>query len=164
MFQRPPPLPSASSCLSELLNTENKNYNEGTKPSKWIHGDEPCDCMSQFVMFNLSFSIPSFYVLTQLNSLVDWTQLVKSYNLIQLLLSEYLSKTESYFQFLIPTNYLDSGYLPFISTWKMVKDAHNHIPMNMIVLFQTSHETLKDGYILIFPVVLITPKAFRPSV
>ena len=46
--------------------------------------------------------------------------------------TQYLSKTESYFQFLIPTNYLDSGYLPLISTWKMVKDAHNHIPMNMI--------------------------------
>ena len=46
----------------------------------------------------------------------------------------------------------------------MVKDAHNHIMMNMIGLAQTSREILKDGDVPIFPVVLITPKALRPSI
>ena len=39
----------------------------------------------------------------------------------------------------------------------MVKDAPNHIPMNMIGLSHTSRKILKDGDILIFQVVLITP-------
>ena len=38
----------------------------------------------------------------------------------------------------------------------MVKDAPNNIPMNIIGKAQTSREILKDGGILIFPVVLIT--------
>ena len=39
----------------------------------------------------------------------------------------------------------------------MVKDTPNYIPINMIGLAQTSIEILEDGYILIFPVVLIIP-------
>ena len=46
----------------------------------------------------------------------------------------------------------------------MVKDAHNHIPMAVIGLAHTSREILEDSDILIFQVVLITLKAFRPSV
>ena len=41
----------------------------------------------------------------------------------------------------------------------MVKDAPNRIPVNLIDLAQTSREILDDGDILIFLVVLITPKA-----
>ena len=44
---------------------------------------------------------------------------------------------------------------PSASTWKMVKDAPNHVPMNMIGLAQTSREIPEDGDIPIFPVVLI---------
>ena len=46
----------------------------------------------------------------------------------------------------------------------MVKDAPNHITMNIIGLAHTSRETLKDNDILEFPVVLITPKVLRPTV
>ena len=46
----------------------------------------------------------------------------------------------------------------------MVKDDPYHIPMNIIDLAQTSREITEDGDILIFPVVLITPKSFLPSV
>ena len=46
----------------------------------------------------------------------------------------------------------------------MVKDAHNHVPMNIIGLAQTSRKILKDGDIPIFPVVLITPtRKVRPK-
>ena len=38
----------------------------------------------------------------------------------------------------------------------MVKDAPNHILINMIGKAQTSREILEGGDILIFPVVLIT--------
>ena len=44
----------------------------------------------------------------------------------------------------------------------MVKDAPNNILMNMICSSQTSHEILKDGDILIFLVVLITPARMVP--
>ena len=44
----------------------------------------------------------------------------------------------------------------------MLKDDPNHILMNIIGLSHTSPEILKDGDILILPVVLITPKALRP--
>ena len=47
--------------------------------------------------------------------------------------------------------------LPSPSTWKMVKDAPNHVPMNMIGLAHTSREILEDGDFPIFPVVLSTP-------
>ena len=33
----------------------------------------------------------------------------------------------------------------------------------MIGLAQTSHEILEEGDVPIFPVILITPKALRPS-
>ena len=128
-FSAPPPFPlpprASLSCLirkTKIIMKGPSHQNEFM--GMWLHVTIR---RVQFVIFN-----PKFYVSTQLNSLVDWTQLVKSYNLIQLLLSEYLSKIESNFQFLVPTNYLDSGDLPFISTWKMVKDAHNNIPMSII--------------------------------
>ena len=38
----------------------------------------------------------------------------------------------------------------------MLRDAPNHVPMNMIGLAQTSHETLKDCDVPILPVVLST--------
>ena len=43
----------------------------------------------------------------------------------------------------------------------MMKDAPNHIPMNMIGSAQTSRKILKDGDVPIFPVVLITLKALQ---
>ena len=43
------------------------------------------------------------------------------------------------------------------STWKMVKENSNHVPMNMIGLAQISCEILKDGDVPIFLVVLSTP-------
>ena len=43
------------------------------------------------------------------------------------------------------------------STWKILKDDPNHVPMNMIGLAQTSCKIPKDGDVLILPVVLITP-------
>ena len=46
----------------------------------------------------------------------------------------------------------------------MVKDAPDHISMNMIGLSQTSSKILKDSDILIFPVIVITTKSFQPSV
>ena len=48
-------------------------------------------------------------------------------------------------------------FFPSPSTWEMVKDAPNHVPMNMIVLAQTSREIIEDEYVPILPVVLITP-------
>ena len=61
--------------------------------------------------------------------------------------------------FLIPSNHLRSVVLPFAPTWKVVKDTHNYVPMNMIGLAQTSREILEGGDFLIFPMVLIPPKA-----
>ena len=48
-------------------------------------------------------------------------------------------------------------FFPSPSTWNMVKDAPNHVPMDMIGLDQTSREIPKDGNVPIFPVVLSTP-------
>ena len=45
-----------------------------------------------------------------------------------------------------------------------MKYAPNHIPMNMIGSAQTSREISEDGDVLIFPVVLITPKALQSDV
>ena len=42
------------------------------------------------------------------------------------------------------------------STLKMVKDAPNHVPVNIIGLAQTSRKIIEDGNVLIFPVVLST--------
>ena len=64
----------------------------------------------------------------------------------------------------ILSKYLYSDVLPFTSTWKGVKDAPNHVPMNTIGLAHTSCEIFKDSDVPIFPVVLITTKALRPSV
>ena len=44
---------------------------------------------------------------------------------------------------------------------KMVKDAPNYVPMNMIGLAQTSREILEDGDVPIFPVVLSTPDSLQ---
>ena len=49
-------------------------------------------------------------------------------------------------------------------TLKMVKDARNHVPMNMICLAKTSREILEDGDAPIFPVVLINPGSLQPIV
>ena len=48
-------------------------------------------------------------------------------------------------------------FFPSPPTWEMVKDAPNHVPMNMIGLAQTSRKILEDGDVPIFPLVLITP-------
>ena len=48
-------------------------------------------------------------------------------------------------------------FFPLPSTWKMLKYAPNHVPMNMIGLAQNSQEILEDGDVPIFPVVLINP-------
>ena len=45
---------------------------------------------------------------------------------------------------------------PSPSTRKMVKDAPNYVPTNMIGLAHTSRKILKDGDVLIFLVVLST--------
>ena len=47
-------------------------------------------------------------------------------------------------------------FFPSLSTWNMVKDAHNHNLMNMIGLTYTSCEILEYSDVSIFPVVLIT--------
>ena len=46
-------------------------------------------------------------------------------------------------------------------TWKMVKYAPNHVPMNMIGLAQTLREILEDGDVPIFLVVLSTPDSLH---
>ena len=46
----------------------------------------------------------------------------------------------------------------------MVKYAPDYTAMNMIGYAHISSEILEDGDILIFPLVLITPKALRPIV
>ena len=66
--------------------------------------------------------------------------------------------------YLIRINSLCSYVIPLTSIWKLAKDATNYIPINMICLTQTSRKILEDGDVIIFPVVLITPKALRPIV
>ena len=46
---------------------------------------------------------------------------------------------------------------------KMVKDAPNHVPMNMIGLSQTSRKILEDGDVPIFQVDLSTPYPLQLS-
>ena len=53
-------------------------------------------------------------------------------------------------------------FFPSTSTWKMIKESPNHIPMNMIGLAQTSRKILEDGDVLIFTVVLITTDTTQP--
>ena len=48
-------------------------------------------------------------------------------------------------------------FFPSPSTWKMVKDAPNHVPMNMVGLAHTSREIPEDGVVPIFPVVISIP-------
>ena len=48
-------------------------------------------------------------------------------------------------------------FFPSPSTWKMVKDAPNHVPVNMICLAHTSRKILEESDVPIFLVVLITP-------
>ena len=55
-------------------------------------------------------------------------------------------------------------FFPSLSTWNMVKDAPNHVPMNMIVLVHTSHEILEDGDVPIFQLVLSTPDPQQLSI
>ena len=43
-------------------------------------------------------------------------------------------------------------FFPSPSTWNMVKDAPNHVPMNMISSSQTSHKILEDGDV---PILLV---------
>ena len=52
---------------------------------------------------------------------------------------------------------------PSPSTWNIVKDTPNHVPMNVIGLAQTSPKILKDGDVPIFPVVLSTPYPLQLS-
>ena len=94
------------------------------------------------------------FELNWLPSLIG-TNWIESYDSAQLFLSGDLNKFRLITPFLIPADYLYSDVLPLTSTWKMVKDAHNHIPMNMIGLAQTSCEILEYSDILILPVVLI---------
>ena len=55
-------------------------------------------------------------------------------------------------------------FFPSLDMWKMVKDALNHVPINMIGLAQKSRETLEEYEVPIFLVVLITPYYTYPSV
>ena len=101
---------------------------------------------------HFSCSILSFYVSTQLGQVLQLDSIC------------FVWRLYSNSPLLIPDHYLYSDVLPFTSTWKMVKDTPNHIPMNMIGLAQTSREILDDGDIIIFPVIMIAPKALGPSV
>ena len=55
-------------------------------------------------------------------------------------------------------------FFPSPSTWKMMKDALNHFPMNMICLSQASREILENGDVPIFTVVLSTPYSLHLTV
>ena len=48
-------------------------------------------------------------------------------------------------------------FFPSPSVWKMVKDAPNCVPMNMVGLAQTSREILEDIVVPVFLVVISTP-------
>ena len=54
-------------------------------------------------------------------------------------------------------------FFPSPSTWNMVKDAPNHVPMDMIGLAQTSREILDDGNVPIFLVGISTPDPLQIS-
>ena len=94
---------------------------------------------------DLSCSIQSFYILTQLGRFLQ----IKSISFVWRLYSNS--------PFLVPDNYLYSSVLPFTSAWEVVKDTPNHILENMIGSAQTSREIIEDGDVPIFSVVLITP-------
>ena len=48
-------------------------------------------------------------------------------------------------------------FSPLPSTWKVLKDAPNHVPIKMIGLAQTSRKIIEEVDVPILPVVLITP-------
>ena len=52
-------------------------------------------------------------------------------------------------------------FFPSPSTWNMVKDAPNNVPINIIGLAQTSREIIKDIDVPISPVVLSTPDSLQ---
>ena len=52
-------------------------------------------------------------------------------------------------------------FFPSPSMWNMLKDAPNHVPMNMIGLAQTSREIIEYGDVSILPVVLSTPDSLH---
>ena len=47
-------------------------------------------------------------------------------------------------------------FFPSPSKWNMVKDAPNHVLMNMIGLEKTSRERIEESDVLIILVILIT--------
>ena len=55
-------------------------------------------------------------------------------------------------------------FFPSPFTCKIVKDAPNHVPMNMIDSAQTSREILEDDDVPILLVVLIPPDSLQPNV
>ena len=48
-------------------------------------------------------------------------------------------------------------FFPSPSMWKMLKDAPNHVLVDIIGSDQTSRKVLEDGDVPLFPVVLSTP-------
>ena len=52
-------------------------------------------------------------------------------------------------------------FFPSPPTWKMVKEAHNHVPMNMIGLSQTSREILEGSDFPIFLVIISTTDSLQ---
>ena len=52
-------------------------------------------------------------------------------------------------------------FLPSPSTWKMVKDAPNHVLMKIIGLAHSSLEISEDGDVPILPVFLSTPDSLH---
>ena len=52
---------------------------------------------------------------------------------------------------------------PSPSTWKIVKDAPNHVPTNMIGLAHNSHKILEDGDVPILMVVISNPDPLQIS-
>ena len=119
---------------------------------------------TQFVMFNVLCSIPIFYVSTQLVSFIDLNEFYWVLQLDLIICIWRPKYIKSNYPFLIPSNDLYSNVIPFTSTWKILKDAPNHIRMIMVGLAQISRDILKDGDIIIFPLILITPKSLRPSI
>ena len=55
---------------------------------------------------------------------------------------------------------MTSMFFPSPSAWKVLKDAPNHIPDNMIGYDQTPCEIDEDNYILILMEVLIPPTQY----
>ena len=90
---------------------------------------------------DLSCSVHIYYVSTQLSQVLQPESI------------SFVWRIKSNSPFLISDNCLYYDVIPFASTWKMVKEAPNHVQMNMVGYSQTSLKILEDGNILIFPVV-----------